>query len=91
MNKLRNIVLGIALLMCMGSLAMADQNNNVLKPQQNKISQQKAVNIAQKKFKGRVLAIHHTDNAYRVKILSAPGSVHIVLVNDTDGSIISAR
>ena len=91
MNKLRNIVFGITLLTCLGSFALAGQNNSASKPHQHKISQQKAVDIAQKKFKGRVLAIHHTDNAYRVKILSTPGSVHIILINDTDGSIISAR
>jgi uncharacterized membrane protein YkoI len=47
--------------------------------------------IAQQHFKGRVLAITHPDNVYRIKILSEQGTIHIVLINATDGTVISAH
>ncbi|SFF18625.1 PepSY domain-containing protein [Nitrosomonas sp. Nm166] len=55
------------------------------------ISEQKAISIAQQRFKGRVLAINHSDNAYRIKILSNQGTIHIILINATDGTIISSH
>lgn len=90
MKKLKVFCLITILLTFFGSLAIAEQDNAV-SPQSAGISQQKAVDIAQQQFTGRVIAIHHTDNAYRIKILSASGSVHIVLVNDADGAVISAH
>lgn len=53
------------------------------------ISEQRAMTIAKQHFKGRVLAINRTDNLYRIKILSNQGTVHTVLINVTDGSVIS--
>lgn len=53
------------------------------------ISEQRAIAIAQQHFKGRVLAINQTDHLYRVKILSDQGSVHMVLINARDGSVVS--
>jgi len=53
------------------------------------ITEQKAIAIAQQHFKGRVLAINHADNIYRIKILNNQGIVHTILINATDGSIIS--
>ena len=53
------------------------------------ITEQKAITIARQHFKGRVLAINHSDNAYRIKILSNQGTVHIVLINSTNGTVIS--
>ncbi len=53
------------------------------------ITEQKAIAIAQQHFKGRVLAINHDDNIYRIKILSNQGTVHTILINATDGSVIS--
>lgn len=96
MNKLRNILVVVILLTNFGPLATAEQKNNALSnllisSNQNNISQQKAVDIAQKHFKGRVLAINQIDNTYHVKILSDEGSVHIVQISILDGSIISVH
>jgi hypothetical protein len=55
------------------------------------ITEQKAIVIAQQRFKGRVLAINHSDNIYRIKILSHQGTIHIVLINVLDGTVISAH
>lgn len=55
------------------------------------ITEQKAIKIAQQYFKGRVLAINHDDNTYRIKILSNQGTVHTILINATDGSVISTH
>lgn len=55
------------------------------------ITEQKAIAIAQQHFKGRVLAINHDDHMYRIKILSSRGTVHSVLINATDGAVISAH
>lgn len=55
------------------------------------ITEQKAITIAQQRFKGRVLAINHDDNTYRIKILSNQGTVHTILINATDGSVISTH
>ena len=57
----------------------------------NPITEQKAIAIAQRQFKGRVLAINHADNIYRVKILNNQGTVHTILINATDGSVISIQ
>ncbi len=55
------------------------------------ISEQRAIAIAQQHFKGRVLAINQTDHLYRVKILSEQGTVHMVLINTMDGTVVSAH
>ncbi len=96
MNKLRSILLMVILLINAGHPALAEQKhttsaNAQTSNQQNSISQQKAVDIAQQHINGRVLAINHIDDAYRIKILSSDGSVHIVLISALDGSVISAH
>ncbi len=55
------------------------------------ISEQHAIAIAQQHFKGHVLAISQSDKHYRIKILSERGTVHMVLINAVDGSVVSAR
>lgn len=55
------------------------------------ITEQKAITIAQQRFKGRVLAINHDDNTYRIKILNNQGTVHTILINASDGSVISTH
>ncbi|MBL8500557.1 MAG: PepSY domain-containing protein [Nitrosomonas sp.] len=55
------------------------------------ISEQKAIAIAQQHFKGRVLAINQTDHTYRIKILSEKGTVHTVLINTLDGTVVSTH
>lgn len=53
------------------------------------ITEQKAINIAQQQIKGRVLAINQMDHTYRVKILSNQGTIHTVLIDAQDGTVIS--
>lgn len=55
------------------------------------ITEQKAITIAQQNFSGRVLTINHLENAFRVKMLSRHGTVHIIMINDEDGVIISSH
>jgi uncharacterized membrane protein YkoI len=55
------------------------------------ITEQQAITIAQRHFKGRVLAIHHADNFYRIKILNPQGKIHIILINAQDGTVASAH
>lgn len=55
------------------------------------ITEQKAITIAQQHFKGRVLAINHSDDVYRIKILSQQGTIHIILINALDGTVISTH
>ena len=55
------------------------------------ITEQKAIIIAQQHFKGRVLAINQTNHTYRIKILSEQGTVHTVLINALDGTIVSTH
>ncbi len=55
------------------------------------ISEQRAIAIAQQHFRGRVLAISQADRLYRIKILSDQGSIHTVLINALDGSVVSAH
>lgn len=75
----------------------ADRQTTVLNPyrtgtsQPAGITEQKAIAIAQQHFKGRILAVNHSDDTYRIKILSNQGTVHIVLINATNGAIISAH
>lgn len=55
------------------------------------MTEQKAIAIAKQHFKGRILAITLTDNIYRIKMLSNAGTVHIIQINATDGTIISTH
>ncbi|GKS69126.1 hypothetical protein W03_11300 [Nitrosomonas sp. PY1] len=55
------------------------------------ITEQKAIAIAQQNFSGRVLTISHSQNTYRIKMLSRNGTVHIILINAADGAIISTH
>ncbi len=96
MNKLRNFLVVVILLTNFGPLATAEQKNSVpgnllISSNQSNISQQQAVDIAQKHIQGRVLAINRVDNAYHVKILSSEGTVHVVQISIQDGSVISVH
>lgn len=76
--------------------AMADRKSNPFpfiqaSNHSNSLSEQAAVAIAKQHVDGRVLAINRVDNAYRIKILSNKGTVHIVTVNSKDGSISFAH
>jgi len=55
------------------------------------ITEQKAIAIAQQHYKGRILAVNHSDDTYRIKILTNQGTVHIVLINAVNGTIISTH
>ncbi|MDH5480754.1 MAG: PepSY domain-containing protein [Nitrosomonas sp.] len=81
MQTLLNILLIIILLSGPVQQVIADSKS---------LSQQEAVNIAQQHIEGRVLAIKHIDNTYRIKILSSQGTVHILLINAANGLIVSA-
>ncbi len=58
---------------------------------QANISKQKAASIAQQRIKGRVLSVELAGDAYRVKILSDEGSVHILSINASNGAVISSN
>ncbi|MBV6447882.1 PepSY domain-containing protein [Nitrosomonas sp.] len=94
MNKWREALL-IALIMGTATAdAIAGRQNTTNEPSHASdtvggISEQRAIAIAQQHFKGRVLAINQTDHLYRVKILSEQGTVHMVLINALDGSVVS--
>lgn len=55
------------------------------------ITKQMATSIAQQHIKGRVLSVELEGSAYRVKILSDQGSVHILSINANDGTVISSN
>ncbi len=57
----------------------------------NAITEEKAIRIAKQHIKGRVLAINLSDHIYRIKILDYQGSMHIVLIDATDGMILSTH
>lgn len=59
--------------------------------QQEGISEQAAVAIAQKHINGRVLAIRRVNNIYHIKILSNQSTVHIVAVDAINGTIKPSR
>ncbi len=52
------------------------------------VTEQKAIMVAQLHVKGRVLAINHADEIFRIKILSEQGTIHVILVNAQDGSVL---
>lgn len=66
-------------------------HNQLHGQQQSEISQRKAIAIAQKHIKGRVLDIKPENGVYRVKILSDRGMIHVVRVNAANGKIISGH
>ena len=85
------------LLVFFTSYALAELKHNSSPPnyltsnQQDGISEQAAVTIAQKKINGRVLTISRVNDAYRIKILSNQSTVHIVTVNAINGKIIPSH
>ena len=91
----RLFLLTVVLATCFISpVATAGQNNALSHyhlASNQQISEQSAVTIAKKHINGRVLAVTLEDGTYRIKILSNKGTVHIVSVNSTDGSISAAR
>lgn len=97
MNRLRVILALVMIITSSVTQVMAAQSNatNDARTGRNStpgiITEQKAIMIAQQHFKGRVLAITHPDNVYRIKILSEQGTIHIVLIDATDGTVISAH
>ena len=55
-----------------------------------KLSKQQAVDIATRAHPGRVLAVRHKADVYKVKTLSDSGKVHIIIIDDRSGKIRSA-
>ncbi|SEM96767.1 PepSY domain-containing protein [Nitrosomonas marina] len=66
-------------------------NANNPENRHTEISQRQAITIAQQHIKGRVLDIRRNENVYRVKILSDQGSIHIIQVSVSDGTIKSGH
>ncbi len=96
MNKLTIFFLIVSLLMIPPVLAQTKgEDQSVYRyrvaDQHSEISQRKAIAIAQKYIKGRVLDIKQHGGIYRIKILSEKGSIHIVHVNAIDGEIITGH
>lgn len=97
MNRWREILAMVMIMMSFITQAMAGWQNNALNYYRTGsnssagITEQKAITIAQQHFKGRVLAINHSDGIYRIKILSNQGTVHIILINAADGTVISTH
>ena len=58
--------------------------------QQDGISEQAAVTIAQRQINGHALKINRVNDVYRIKILSNQSTVHIVTVNTINGKIMSS-
>lgn len=85
MNRTREILVMMVLMTSLITQTMASSHSPV------GITEQKAITVAQQHFKGRVLAINHSDNIYRIKILSDQGTVHTILINAIDGTVISAH
>jgi uncharacterized membrane protein YkoI len=55
------------------------------------ISKQQAMEIAQQRHPGRVLAIRHKGHAYRVRILNANGEVRTIIVNAQSGKVVRRK
>ena len=97
MKRLREILVIVILMTGLITQTMASWQNNAANyyrtssNSQTGITEQQAITIAQRHFNGRVLAINHSDNTYRIKILSKQGTVHIILINATDGSVLSTH
>lgn len=92
----QQVVLVVLIMVAATSAAIADRHHpasgrNSAASSADGIPEQRAIAIAQQRFKGRVLTISQTDQIYRIKILSDRGTVHMVLINAVDGSILSAR
>jgi len=52
------------------------------------ISKQQAMEIAQQRHPGRVLAIRQKGHAYRVRILNTNGDVRTIIVNAQSGKVV---
>lgn len=92
----RILLVIVFLLVCFISRAVADSQPTLsnyyrTSGQQNGISEQAAVAIAQRQIHGRVLAIRLENNVYRIKILSNQSTVHIVAVSAINGKIMSSQ
>jgi len=55
------------------------------------ISKQQAMEIAQQRHPGRVLAIRHKGHAYRVRILNSKGDVRTIIVNAQSGKVVRRK
>lgn len=59
------------------------------------IGKQQAARIAQEQFDGRVIAVSEDEyqarRAYRVKILSEQGDLHVVIIDLHNGDVLAAH
>ena len=98
MKIFSRFILSISVLLAFfTSYVLAESKHNSSSPyyltsnQQDGISEQAAVAIAQKQINGRVLAIRRLNNLYRIKILSDQSTVHIVTVDAINGTVMSSH
>ena len=98
MKYFYQFILAISVLLAFfSSYALAESRHNSsstyyqTSDQQDGISEQAAVAIAQKQINGRVLAIRRINNIYRIKILSNQSTVHVVAVDAINGTIKSSH
>ena len=77
-----SLIILMVFLLCT-SVHAAKQNS---KPQG--ISKQQAMNIAQRRHPGRVLAIKNKGQAYLVRIIDDGGEVHTLLIDAQSGEVI---
>jgi len=54
------------------------------------ISKQEAVNIANRRHPGRILAVKRKANVYQIKTLSKSGKVQIIQVDAINGNVLPA-
>lgn len=97
MNRWREILVVVVVLIGPITQALASGQHNAANYYRTNstpsagITEQKAITIAQQHVKGKVLAINHSNDVYRIKILSQQGTIHIILINALDGTIISTH
>ena len=96
MIKWQRILLTGLMLTSVNPVLAAEKNTTVYfyrtsNANQTIITEDKAIVIAQRLINGRVLAINFSDQRYRIKILDPQGSMHIILIDAQDGSIISTQ
>ncbi len=56
--------------------------------EEQKISKQQAINIAQQQHPGRVLSVKQKADSYLVKVLDKQGTVRVIRVKRTNGQVI---
>ena len=94
-NGWRCVLIGMLMLANISPPAWAEERRRAVRGQPGNtggtadITEQKAIAIAKQHFVGWILAIQFSDHIYRIKILSSQGTLHTVLIDATNGSLVS--